>query len=72
MRIAGRMKMGYYPTPSRVVEQVKNFLLFPHAPFTALDPCCGEGLALAQLVSGTQAFTYGVELDQYRADEAET
>ncbi len=72
MRIAGRMKMGYYPTPSRVVEQAKNFLLFPPAPFTALDPCCGEGLALAQLVSGTQAFTYGVELDQYRADEAES
>ncbi len=72
MRLAGRMKMGYYPTPSRVVEQAKNFLLFPPAPFTALDPCCGEGLALAQLVSGTQAFTYGVELDQYRADEAES
>lgn len=72
MRLAGRMKMGYYPTPSRVVEQVKRFLLFPSAPFTALDPCCGEGLALAQLVSGTQAITYGVELDQHRASEAES
>jgi tRNA1(Val) A37 N6-methylase TrmN6 len=72
MRIAGRMKMGYYPTPSRVVEQVKRSLLFPPAPFTALDPCCGEGLALAQLVSGTQAITYGVELDQYRVGEAES
>lgn len=72
MRIAGRMKMGYYPTPSRVVEQIKSFLLFPSAPFAALDPCCGEGLALAHLASGTQAFTYGVELDQHRAGEAET
>lgn len=72
MRIAGRMKMGYYPTPSRVVEQIKSFLLFPSAPSAALDPCCGEGLALAQLVSGTLALTYGVELDQLRAGEAET
>ncbi len=72
MRIAGRMKMGYYPTPSRVIEQIKSFLLFPSAPFTTLDPCCGEGLALAQLGNGTQALTYGVELDQYRASEAES
>jgi Uncharacterised methyltransferase family (DUF6094) len=72
MRIAGRMKMGYYPTPERVVEQIRKCLSFPREPFTALDPCCGEGLALAQLVSDTQALTYGVELDQHRAGEAES
>lgn len=72
MRLAGRMKMGYYPTPSGVVEQIKSSLFFPSAPFTALDPCCGEGLALTQLVSGSKAITYGVELDQYRASRAET
>jgi tRNA1(Val) A37 N6-methylase TrmN6 len=72
MRIAGRMKMGYYPTPLRVVEQIRKCLSFPRKPFTALDPCCGEGLALAQLVSDTQALTYGVELDQHRSGEAES
>ena len=72
MRIAGRMKMGYYPTPERVVEQIRKCLSFPREPFTVLDPCCGEGLALEQLVTGTQALTYGVELDQHRAGEAES
>jgi hypothetical protein len=71
MRIAGRMKMGYYPTPSRVVEQIRKCLSFPREPFTALDPCCGEGHALEQLVVGTQAMTYGVELDEYRAAAAQ-
>ena len=56
MRIAGRIKMGYYPTPVKVVDCIKTcLLLFPREPFTALDPCCGEGLALEQLVTGTQA-----------------
>jgi 16S rRNA G966 N2-methylase RsmD len=72
MRISGRMKMGYYPTPARVVEQIRKCLSFPREPFTALDPCCGEGLALEQVVTGTQAVTYGVELDQHRAEAAET
>jgi hypothetical protein len=71
MRIAGRMKMGYYPTPSRVVEQIRKCLSFPREPFTALDPCCGEGIALEQLVGGSQAGTYGVELDEYRAEAAQ-
>jgi tRNA1(Val) A37 N6-methylase TrmN6 len=70
MRIAGRMKMGYYPTPSRVVDYIRSCLSFPSAAFTALDPCCGEGLALEQLTRDTQAPTYGVELDQHRAQAA--
>jgi hypothetical protein len=70
MRIAGRMKMGYYPTPSRVVDLIRKCLSFPPAAFTALDPCCGEGLALEQLVVGTQGITYGVELDEHRAEAA--
>ena len=72
MRIAGRMKMGYYPTPARVVEYIRSCFSFPPTPFTALDPCCGEGLALEQLIAGTRAVTYGVELDQHRAGEAES
>jgi tRNA1(Val) A37 N6-methylase TrmN6 len=71
MRIAGRMKMGYYPTPARVVDYIKKWLSFPPAPFTALDPCCGEGMALERLVVGPQAVTYGVELDQHRTDAAQ-
>jgi tRNA1(Val) A37 N6-methylase TrmN6 len=70
MRLAGREKMGYYPTPERVVDYIKSFLSFPPSPFSVLDPCCGKGMALEQLVNGTQAITYGVELDEYRADAA--
>ncbi len=71
MRIAGRMKMGYYPTPPGVVKQIRKCFSFPREPFTALDPCCGEGIALEQLVGGGQAITYGVELDQHRAESAQ-
>jgi tRNA1(Val) A37 N6-methylase TrmN6 len=72
MRIHGRVKMGHYPTPTRVVELIRNHLTFPTSSFTALDPCCGEGNALADLVSGTSAITYGVELDYQRAEESKT
>ncbi|AFM26064.1 DUF6094 domain-containing protein [Desulfomonile tiedjei] len=71
MRTAGRMKMGYYPTPPGVVEQIRKCFSFPREPFTALDPCCGEGIALEQLASGSHAVTYGVELDEHRAGAAQ-
>jgi hypothetical protein len=67
MRIHGRIKMGHYPTPPQVVEQIRNYLSFPPSPFCSLDPCCGEGTALKGLVAETGAITYGVELDHQRA-----
>jgi hypothetical protein len=70
MRIHGRIKMGHYPTPVSVVELIRNYLSFPTGPFSALDPCCGEGNALAGLVPGTNAVTYGVELDHQRAEKS--
>ncbi len=70
MRIHGRIKMGHYPTPPSVVELIRHYLAFPSSPFCAMDPCCGEGNALAGLVTGTNAITYGVELDHQRADES--
>jgi len=64
--------MGHYPTPPRVVELIRNYLSFPPGQFCNLDPCCGEGDALAGLVAGTSAITYGVELDHQRAEESKT
>ena len=50
MRTAGQIKMGYYPTPPRIVELIRERLDFPtKTTFAALDPCCGEGNALQQL-----------------------
>ncbi len=72
MRIHGRIKMGHYPTPPRVVELIRTYFSFPPGQFSSLDPCCGEGDALAGLCAGTSAITYGVELDHQRAEESKT
>jgi hypothetical protein len=70
MRIHGRIKMGHYPTPPRVVQLIRNYLAFPPGQFSTLDPCSGEGDALAGLIAETNAITYGVELDHNRAEES--
>lgn len=70
MRLAGRIKMGYYPTPPRVVAMISTWL-GSSEPLAALDPCCGEGRALADLLQRRSgAAGYGVELDRSRAFEA--
>ncbi len=70
MRLEGQIKMGYYPTPLRVVERVRSFLKLPDRKVAILDPCCGEGLAVKHLLSGCHVETYGIELDKKRAEEA--
>jgi predicted RNA methylase len=70
VRLAGQIKTGFYPTPPAVTHLVRTWLRFPAAPFAALDPCAGEGIALAQALAGTQGIGYGVELDRERAREA--
>jgi len=71
MRLAGRIKMGYYPTPISVIERIKSFIACPeNQPINALDPCCGEGLALKNLTEDSNCETYGIELDGHRAEEA--
>jgi hypothetical protein len=54
------------------VDLIRTYLAFPDSPFTALDPCCGEGQALSGIVAETSAITYGVELDHQRADASKT
>jgi len=71
MRLAGRIKMGYYPTPLSVIERIKTFIACPeNQHINALDPCCGEGLALKKLAEGFDCQTYGIELDGHRAEKA--
>lgn len=46
---------------------------FPEGVTTnLLDPCCGCGKALRQLAQGNNCYAYGVELDESRAEEAQT
>lgn len=73
MRIQGKMKAGFYPTPAQVVDLIADFIRRPMfgEGIRLLDPCAGEGEALRVLASrlGVKE-TYGVELDQTRAKTA--
>lgn len=70
-RLMNRVRMGYYPTDLEHVQMIKKAMIFPESAVNILDPCCGEGLALAALADGEKAVTYGVELDEVRAEEAQ-
>ena len=82
VRIIGRLmnnvRMGYYPTCLDNLAHITRGIDFPQ-DITAnlLDPCCGCGLALRSVAdiakdNGHNCITYGIELDEYRAEEAST
>jgi SAM-dependent methyltransferase len=62
--------MGYFPLPEAEARRIRQHLVFPASSFTALDPCAGEGKALAVITEGTRGQRCGIELDAYRAEEA--
>jgi hypothetical protein len=71
MRLEAVAKAGFYPTPPRTLSLVVE-LLKGHAPHLrghwALDPCAGEGEALAQVGQALGMKTQGIELDAGRAE----
>ena len=72
-RLMNNVKMGYYPTDPENIALLLRGIQFPAGVTTnLLDPCCGCGKALRQLAQGNNCYTYGVELDQCRAEEAQT
>ena len=72
-RLMNNVKMGYYPTDPGNIALLLRGIQFPAGVTTnLLDPCCGCGKALRQLAQGNNCYTYGVELDQCRAEEAQT
>lgn len=70
MRNAGRLKLGYYPLPLSEAQRLRSHLTFPENPFSALDPCVGDGSAFEILVQQSRALAYGLELDAYRTEQA--
>jgi 16S rRNA G966 N2-methylase RsmD len=68
-RLASQAKMGHYPTPPEVVEQIRELLSFSSGS-RCLDTCCGNGDALSLLTNQAPVETYGIELDKDRAREA--
>ena len=69
--LMNNVKMGYFPTENAHVKMIKSALKFPDCSVNILDPCCGEGIALNVLALGTNAVTYGTEIDEARGKEAE-
>jgi len=69
-RLAAKARCNYYPLPDREAELIRSCLTFPDQQFSALDPCAGEGRAMAVITESSRAFRYGIELDSYRAEAA--
>ena len=72
-RLMNNIKLGYYPTdPDNIVLMLRG-IQFPEGVTTnVFDPCCGCGKALRQIAQGNNCYAYGVELDESRAEEAQT
>lgn len=71
-RLMNNVKMGFYPTDPAHIEQIVKGIAFPPGVVTnVFDPCCGEGVALRTLATGNNCYTYGVELDESRATQAQ-
>jgi hypothetical protein len=64
-------KNGYYPTDGETTQRVLNSLVACEAgPLRILDPCCGEGVALAEtkhVLGSDRCIAYGIEYDEERA-----
>lgn len=71
MRLEGRMKLGYYPLPEAEAQRIRRFLEFPSTGVSILDPCAGTGAALATIGGNANTKRYAIELDSYRAKEAQ-
>lgn len=70
-RLMNRVRMGYQPTDSAHVDLLRRAVVFPTEPVNLLDPCCGEGEALARFADGANAVTYGIEIDELRGEMAQ-
>ncbi|MBA3530794.1 MAG: methyltransferase [Ardenticatenales bacterium] len=68
-RLASAAKGGFYPLPPVVTELVLTHLAAPQGG-RILDPCAGEGEALATLAERLGLEAYGIELHQERAAAA--
>ncbi len=63
-------KNGYFPTDGETIQRVLNALQPAETGvLRMLDPCCGEGVALAECkhLLGNHTQTFGVEYNEARA-----
>ena len=72
-RLMNNIKLDYYPTDPDNIALMLRGIQFPEGVTTnVFDPCCGCGKALRQIAQGNNCYAYGVELDESRAEEAQT
>ena len=72
-RLMNRVRMGYYPTDPSNIDLILRGIQFPQGVTTnVFDPCCGCGKALRQIANGHNCYAFGIELDEYRAEEAQS
>lgn len=70
--LMNNVRLGHYPTDLQNVAHIARGIAFPDGvTVNLLDPCCGTGAALKKLGVGSDCITYGVELDQSRAEKAQ-
>lgn len=70
-------KNGYYPTDATTMERILNAVDTVGQDLAILDPCCGEGTALAEFkhrlsATGAAVKAYGVEYSAERAWHAKS
>jgi len=71
MRLMAQAKCGYYPTPDSVTPMIARYLnRSEEGLIRLLDPCAGQGTALALLGGHLKAETFGIEIDRQRGEKA--
>ena len=70
MRFQGKVRLGFFPLPLSEAQRLRQFLRFPNAPSSAVDPCVGDGVAFEVITNGAEVVRYGIELDAFRAEQA--
>ncbi len=66
-------KAGYYPTDEATLERTLNALAPADGSMCILDPCAGEGVAIAEaahVLGREQVRAFAVEFDEERANHA--
>ncbi|QVX40763.1 class I SAM-dependent methyltransferase (plasmid) [Ralstonia solanacearum] len=69
------VKNGYFPTDEPTLERVLSALTPANGPICILDPCAGEGVAIAEaahVLGREQCKAFAVEYDAERARHART
>lgn len=58
-QIGNKIKAGFVATPERQGEYLRQLLSF-QSDTSVLDPTCGEGLILAQLIENRDERTFAI------------